>query len=34
MTFSTFERAIDRITPTFLMALALVATIGSVGLGF
>jgi len=34
MTFSTFERAIDRITPTFLMALGLIAAIGSAGLGF
>jgi hypothetical protein len=34
MTYSTFERAIDRIAPTFLMVLGLVAAIGSAGLGF
>ena len=33
MTFSTFERSLDKLAPTFLMALALIATIGSVGLG-
>lgn len=34
MTFSTFERSLDRIAPAFLMALALIATVGSAGLGF
>jgi hypothetical protein len=34
MTFSTFERAADRIAPTFLMILGLVAAVGSAGLGF
>ena len=33
MTFSTFERALDRIAPTFLMILGLVAAVGSAGLG-
>ena len=33
MTFSTFERSIDRIAPTFLMFLGLVAAFGSAGLG-
>lgn len=34
MTFSTFERGLDRIAPTFLMVLGLVAAIGAAGLGF
>ena len=33
MTFTTFERSIDRIAPTFLMFLGLVAAFGSAGLG-
>ena len=34
MTFSSFERSLDKIAPTFLMILGLVAAIGSAGLGF
>ena len=34
MTFTSFEQAADRIAPTFLMILGLVAAIGSAGLGF
>ena len=33
MTLSTFERSLDRIAPTFLMILGLVAAFGSAGLG-
>ena len=34
MTLTVFERSLDKIAPAFLMALALIATVGSVGLGF
>ena len=34
MTFSSFEFSLDRIAPSFLMILGLVAAIGSAGLGF
>jgi hypothetical protein len=33
MTFSTFERSIDRIAPTFLLALGMIAAFASAGLG-
>ncbi len=33
MTLSTFERAADRLAPTFLIILGLVAAFGSAGLG-
>lgn len=32
--FASFERSLDKIAPAFLMALALIATVGSAGLGF
>ena len=34
MTYSTFERALDKLAPSFLMILGLVGAIGSAGLGF
>ena len=34
MTFSTFETSLDKIAPTFLMVLGLIAAFGSAGLGF
>jgi len=34
MTFSSFEFSLDRIAPSFLMILGLVAAIDSAGLGF
>jgi len=34
MTFSTFERQMDRIAPTFVLFLGLVAAISTAGLGF
>lgn len=33
MSYIRFERALDRLAPIFLMALGLIAAVGSAGLG-
>ena len=33
MTFTSFERSIDRIAPAFLLFIGLIAAVGSFGLG-